>query len=626
MDNEFIVNVADTFDFGLIIENTNRDITFCNQKFIDIFDINDQPKNLLGKKAESIAYLMRPHFKDKELFDWGLKELPIQCIKYENSFDTLLNRTIKLKYTPLYIDSVVKRHVWQFEDITELELKELEIIKQKEYYLKLLDKIQTEIVVVNKNHEFEFINEFAIKDKKNKDFLIGKKLEDYSKINKKISIEKITERNHYYNKALELKSKIEYIEEFATEDGYSKFIYRTLNPVLDENNLVDFVVISGSDITKQVENEKDKKLLNTRFEKIINVINNVVFQIDFSGKIIFVNKAAFELFPFFGKTQDGYFTFINTQLISFADRMQCLKPFQFIIENKNEVNGVLKIGNEDTGIQYLKYTYWYSKTIEDGETIIGSVADVTSQYVELNAMKFAIEKEQQLNSMKSKFINITSHEIRTPLSVILSSAEIIDMTLPKENPDLIVNPKEYTETIMHEVQNVTNILNELLMVGNIESSNTKFKGEFVEIKSFIEMVTNRYSPFIDGRSLEVINSIEPLEQIFIDKKLMKHAIENLLNNAFKYSPGKNTPILSILKKDSDIIFIVQDFGIGIPADEINNLFQSFYRASNVSNISGTGIGLMVVEYAAKMHNGRVEVNSVQNGFSIFKLIIPNHYK
>ena len=99
-----------------------------------------------------------------------------------------------------------------------------------------------------------------------------------------------------------------------------------------------------------------------------------------------------------------------------------------------------------------------------------------------------------------------------------------------------------------------------------------------------------------------------------------------LNNAFKYSSGKNSPILSVFKKEGNIIFSVQDFGMGIPADEINSLFQSFYRASNVTNISGTGIGLMVVEYAAKMHKGIVEVNSVINEFTVFKLVIPNHHQ
>ena len=618
--------IADNFDFGLIVENINREVTFCNQKFLDIFDIKEQSKEIIGKNAEQIAGFLRPHFKDIELFEWGLKELPQKCIKYENTFNTLLNRTIKVKYIPLFIDSVIERHFWQFEDITELELKNLEIKKQREYYLKILNRIPSDIIIANVNHEFEFINEHAISNNLRREALIGMNANDYLKRNKGNSSEIVHARNENFNLAIHENRRVDYVEEIPSIKGGINYIYKSLQPVLNEDNKIDFVLISGTDITKQVESETKKQILNSRFERIINKINDAVFQIDFNGKIIFINQAAFDLFPFFGKTQEGLFAFVNTQLISFADRMQCLRPIVLVKQNKSEVNGVLRIGNEDNGILFLKYSYWYTNNTEDGETILGSVTDVTNQYVEINAMKFAIEKEQQLNSMKSKFINITSHEIRTPLSVILSSAEIIDLTLPKENLNLIVNPKDYTQTIMQEVHNVTNILNELLIVGSIESPNSKFKGEMVEIQSFVASSTTKYLPYIDGRALQVFYSVEPSEQIFIDKKLMKHALDNLLNNAFKYSSGKKDPILSIFKKDDNLIFSIQDFGIGIPADEVNNLFHSFYRASNVSNISGNGIGLMVVEHAAKMHKGAVEVYSVLNELTVFKLIIPNSHQ
>lgn len=622
MNNETIEKIADTFDFGLIIENTNREVVFCNKKIIEIFDINIQSDGFYRKSADYLATFLRPHFKDKELFEWGLKELPSQCIKYENFFTTLLNRTIRLKYTPLFIDSVLKNHIWQFEDITELELKEYEIVKQREYYLKILNKIPTDIVIANLNHEFQFINEHAVKDKERRDALIGMNGNDYLKTNSRIPLHVMNMRNENFFKAIRENSKIEYVEELPTKEGANKYIYRTLQPVLNEKDNEDFVVISGTDITKQVEIEKNKQLLNARFEKIINGINNAVFQIDFSGKIIFVNNAAFELFPFFDKSADGYYKFVNTSRISYADRLQCLRPFKKVKRNKKEVSGIFTIGKGTESEKYLNYTYWYANTSEDGETIIGCVADVTSQYRELNLMKHAIEKEQELNAMKSKFINITSHEIRTPLSVILSSAEIIDMVLPEQEADLVVNPKEYTETIINEVNNVTSILNELLMVGEIETGKAKFNMQSVGFSEFVDSVVKRFIPYTDGRILKLHYAVDNNFEINIDKKLLKHALDNLLSNAFKYSPNKEAPQLSAFIQANQLVFTVQDYGIGIPQNELTHLFQSFYRASNVSNISGTGIGLMVVEYAAKMHQGRVEVVSVENEFTVFKLFIP----
>jgi PAS domain-containing protein len=144
-----------------------------------------------------------------------------------------------------------------------------------------------------------------------------------------------------------------------SKDGGVKYIYRTLQPQLNENGEDDFVVVCGIDITKQVVVEKNKQLLNKRFEKIINEINNAVFQVDFSGKIIFVNKAAFELFPFFEKTQDGYYRFINTSKISYADRLQCLRPYNIVKKIEKEVSGIFKIGIGSDSEKYMNSAYWY---------------------------------------------------------------------------------------------------------------------------------------------------------------------------------------------------------------------------------------------------------------------------
>lgn len=110
--------------------------------------------------------------------------------------------------------------------------------------------------------------------------------------------------------------------------------------------------------------------------------------------------------------------------------------------------------------------------------------------------------------------------------------------------------------------------------------------------------------------------------MFIDTSLMRHAINNLVSNAFKYSPMAEAPELSIYIENKELHFAVRDHGIGIPQHELDNLFNSFYRASNVGNISGTGIGLMVVEHVVKTHNGRIAVASKQGEGSVFTMSVP----
>lgn len=622
MEVDLITEIVNTFEFGILIENADREITLINQKFFELFCIETKSQKVLNKNSIEVIILIQSHFSNISKLHENIDKIAKSGTKCEKTFNTIQGRVIKLKYVPIFVNSILKRHVWQLEDLTILKSKEREIRKQKEYYLNVLNKIPIDIVITSPNHEFQFINEHAISDKLKRDTLIGKRGDEYLNLNAQFKKEIIDKRNSYFLEAISKKDTVEYIEELPRKLGDTRFIYRSLQPITNFHNEVLYVVISGVDITKQFEIERNKQLQSKRFEKILNHINNAVFQVDFSGKIIFVNEAAFNLFPFFSKNSEGYYSFISSNKLTDLDRYKSLKLFQMVKQSKGEISGILTIGNKSEGEKYLKYKYWYVNTPEDGESVIGSLADVTGQFRELNAMRDLVEKEQHLNSLKSKFINITSHEIRTPLSVILSSAEIIDMVLPSDLKNLAVNVRDYTETIVEEVDNITNILNELLMIGEIESGNSKFKGDFENVHLFIDTITKRFKPYFDGRFLEIHISDEIDSSVFMDKKIMKHAIENLLYNAFKYSPGKKSPILSVFTQDECLVFTVQDFGIGIPKDEMCNLFQSFYRASNVSNISGTGIGLMVVEYASKMHNGSVEVLSELNEFTCFKLIIP----
>jgi signal transduction histidine kinase len=103
---------------------------------------------------------------------------------------------------------------------------------------------------------------------------------------------------------------------------------------------------------------------------------------------------------------------------------------------------------------------------------------------------------------------------------------------------------------------------------------------------------------------------------------MRHAIVNLVNNAFKYSSGKKSPEVVLTKTDNSIIFEVVDYGIGIPKHDHRKLFSAFFRSSNVATIPGSGLGLMVVDYVVKKHNGTVSFTSSENQGSIFKITIP----
>jgi signal transduction histidine kinase len=204
----------------------------------------------------------------------------------------------------------------------------------------------------------------------------------------------------------------------------------------------------------------------------------------------------------------------------------------------------------------------------------------------------------------------------------MSSAEIIDMILSKPNLDQKIKPENYTTKILAEVNKITDILNDLLIVGQIESGKIKFKPEPVSIKEYIEkIIEENFSTYKDGRKLDY-RVQEDGRKVQIDKNLMRHVILNLIGNAFKYSPNKAAPILDVLQTSNELKISVKDFGIGIPEKDIENLFETFYRASNVGNISGTGLGLLIVEHAIQTHKGRIEVNSIEGEGTTISIYIP----
>ena len=170
---------------------------------------------------------------------------------------------------------------------------------------------------------------------------------------------------------------------------------------------------------------------------------------------------------------------------------------------------------------------------------------------------------------------------------------------------------------------MTEILNQLMLISKIETGNMEFQREVVDINEYIHDITDDlYAPHSDGRTL-VIESHTDAALAYLDKKIFRHAIVNLVNNAFKYSANKAAPILRIKNSQEYTIIEVQDFGIGIPESELAQLCTAFFRASNVGVINGTGIGLMVVEYALNRHEGAMEVRSVVNEGTVFTLKLKN---
>lgn len=236
----------------------------------------------------------------------------------------------------------------------------------------------------------------------------------------------------------------------------------------------------------------------------------------------------------------------------------------------------------------------------------------------------SLKREQELNSMKTKFISIASHEFRTPLSTILSSLSLMEKynelnELEKRN--------KHNDRIKKSIKNLTEILNDILSVNKIEEGKVVVNPETFNIRSFInELILDLQGLLKTGQTI-YLSAIEiENEFIFQDPKLLRHIIVNLLTNAIKFS-SENSPIEISLKMDNSNIYLsVKDNGIGIPENDHNKLFTRFFRSSNVDHIQGTGLGLSIVLQYVNYLKGNIKFSSEVGKGSVFNVNLPRDLK
>ncbi|AUD07574.1 histidine kinase [Spirosoma pollinicola] len=233
----------------------------------------------------------------------------------------------------------------------------------------------------------------------------------------------------------------------------------------------------------------------------------------------------------------------------------------------------------------------------------------------------SLEREKELNQLKSQFVATASHEFRTPLTTISSSAHLISMYLAK--PQHIATPaiEKHLKVIARQVKNVDELLTDLLTMGTIEAGKVTSQPRWVDISGLCQQViASHFSHQRDGRVVQL--SVQGVAYTtFLDEKLLGHTLINLLSNAFKYS--QSDPHLVLCYTTEAVMIQVIDWGIGIPASDLSSLFQTFFRAGNTEGIQGTGLGLVIAQQYVALQGGTLTVQSEEGIGSTFTIVLPN---
>jgi PAS domain S-box-containing protein len=231
----------------------------------------------------------------------------------------------------------------------------------------------------------------------------------------------------------------------------------------------------------------------------------------------------------------------------------------------------------------------------------------------------ALDRERELNELKSKFVSIASHEFRTPLTTILSSASLIGQYADRSEVEKV---SRHVERIKSSVNNLTSILNDFLSIGKLEEGRIDVNKESIDLHEFLKEISGEVTPMLKAGQKLKINFDCERKRIHSDPHILKNILFNLISNASKYS-DINKFISMNCNTDSDgIAFDIQDEGIGIPREDHKNLFEMFFRASNAGNVQGTGLGLNIVKRYVDLLGASISFTSEYGSGSIFKIVIP----
>jgi PAS domain S-box-containing protein len=231
----------------------------------------------------------------------------------------------------------------------------------------------------------------------------------------------------------------------------------------------------------------------------------------------------------------------------------------------------------------------------------------------------ALAAEKELNDLKSRFVTMASHEFRTPLSTILSSVSLISKYADGEYGEKI---GKHVQRVKSAVTNMTLILNDFLSAEKLDEGKVFYRKEQVDVTVIAKEIIGEIKG-IQKPGQNVIYRHRGETNAVLDKQIIRNILLNLLSNAIKFTPEHKQISLDTEIDKNDIKITVSDEGMGIPKEEHDHLFERFFRAKNVTNIQGTGLGLNIVAKYLETMKGKITFASEVDKGTTFYITIPN---
>lgn len=402
--------------------------------------------------------------------------------------------------------------------------------------------------------------------------------------------------------------------EIITKTGEKRLIAWKNALLKDENGKITGTLSSGEDITDRKKFEAELLRAKEKAEESENFLTNIINGI---GDPVFV------------KDEQRRFVVVNEAFCATIGR----KHNEIIGKNlandlpKEEEEVFMKIDNqiladgiENINEEYLTGRAKETKTISTRKTryvddkgnkfVIGVIRDITQRIQQKLELLEAKEKAEQSDHLKTAFLQNLSHEIRTPMNSIMGFASL----LPDEEDKALIN--NYSEIIVKNSEQLVHIIDDIVIFSRLQNKQMPISLRNFDLHKLLSEVHTSFDipEYQKGVALVIDNCCDNSKMIYSDYEKVWQIFTNLISNAFKYT-SSGTISFGIDKGENEWICFVKDTGIGIPEDEIDKIFERFYRATNVNKgkIGGTGLGLCIVQELVQLLKGKIWVESDPDG-------------
>jgi PAS domain S-box-containing protein len=260
-------------------------------------------------------------------------------------------------------------------------------------------------------------------------------------------------------------------------------------------------------------------------------------------------------------------------------------------------------------------------TADSGETlqIMVNARDITERR-RLEEIRIALEREKELNVLKTRFFSMASHEFRTPLSTALAAAQVL------ENSSDVWQDSEKRKRNLRRIQDAVNnmvqMLNDILTINRAETGKLDFRPKRLDLENFCHHLIEEMRLSAGSSYQFIFTRSGTATPVYLDEKLLNSILSNLLWNAVKYSPQGGEVRLTLEFQPTVTCLQVEDQGIGIPLEDHAQLFEPFHRGKNVRSIPGTGLGLVVVQKCVELHQGTIAISSEVGQGTTCRVTLP----